>query len=289
MVGDLQRRTDNPSRMSVRATRLFMPVAGYALAVLGLRWAGSEVWSDVAGGPRGPLRPDEAVELGGVVLAWACLIWWGVAYTAAVLCALPGAVGRSADACAARIAPAAIRRLARYTLGAALVTGTTVTVAVPAGAVAAAPAPTPRAADPDPASTQAPLSLDRPTPNRPIPDANIAPAAQPITSDGPRSTGHVRPQVTERKPPAAAAHRHGERTPRQSVDGADLVVRAGDTLWGIAARHLPAGASNARIATEWPRWYRANADVVGADPDLIRPGQQLRSPLRLDSHSQENR
>ena len=247
------------------------------------------MWADVAGGPAGRCGRTRPSSSAPSYCAWACLIWWGIAFTAAVLCALPGAVGRFAAACAARIAPAAIRRLARYTLGAALVTGTTVTVAVPAGAVAAAPAPTPRAADPDPASTQAPLSLDRPTPNRPIPDANIAPAAQPH---------HVRWTAIHRPRPAAGhgpeAPRSGGAPPRRAHPAAvgrrgRLVVRAGDTLWGIAARHLPAGASNARIATEWPRWYRANADVVGADPDLIRPGQQLRSPLRLDSHSQENR
>ena len=57
-----------------------------------------------------------------------------------------------------------------------------------------------------------------------------------------------------------------------------VVVRRGDTLWGIAARHLGQQATSADIAEEWPRWYAANRDLIGADPDLILPGQELRVP-----------
>lgn len=58
-----------------------------------------------------------------------------------------------------------------------------------------------------------------------------------------------------------------------------VVVHRGDTLWGIAARHLGADATDRDVAEAWPRWYAANRDVIGADPDLIRPGQQLVVPL----------
>lgn len=57
-----------------------------------------------------------------------------------------------------------------------------------------------------------------------------------------------------------------------------LVVQPGDTLWHIAARSLPAGATATRIDREWRRWYRANRSVIGADPDLILPGQRLVPP-----------
>ncbi|MEU9608605.1 transglycosylase family protein [Streptomyces sp. NPDC048057] len=44
-------------------------------------------------------------------------------------------------------------------------------------------------------------------------------------------------------------------------------VRPGDNLWAIAdAQDLPGG---------WPALYEANRDAVGADPDLILPGQNL--------------
>jgi nucleoid-associated protein YgaU len=32
------------------------------------------------------------------------------------------------------------------------------------------------------------------------------------------------------------------------------------------------------VAASWPRWYAANRRVIGADPDLILPGQILRPP-----------
>lgn len=57
-----------------------------------------------------------------------------------------------------------------------------------------------------------------------------------------------------------------------------VVVRAGDTLWSIAARQLGPSATVQDVAEEWPRWYAANRDLIGPDPDLILPGQELRIP-----------
>ena len=65
--------------------------------------------------------------------------------------------------------------------------------------------------------------------------------------------------------------------PRAVAEDA-VVVRRGDTLWDIAARHLPAGASPGQVAVEWPRWYAANRAVVGADPHHIEPGMRLVPP-----------
>ncbi|MYV38054.1 LysM peptidoglycan-binding domain-containing protein, partial [Streptomyces sp. SID1328] len=42
-------------------------------------------------------------------------------------------------------------------------------------------------------------------------------------------------------------------------------VRQGDTLSTIAARH----------GVSWQRVYEANRSVIGADPNLIVPGQRL--------------
>jgi nucleoid-associated protein YgaU len=60
--------------------------------------------------------------------------------------------------------------------------------------------------------------------------------------------------------------------------GRDYVVRPGDTLWDIAARHLGPNASNADIARAWPRWYAANRVSIGANPQLIHPGLVLQPP-----------
>lgn len=63
------------------------------------------------------------------------------------------------------------------------------------------------------------------------------------------------------------------------ADGAQVVtVQPGDSLWSIAARVLGAHATDADIAAAWPRWYAANRDVVGPDPNLLLPGQQLAPP-----------
>ena len=63
-----------------------------------------------------------------------------------------------------------------------------------------------------------------------------------------------------------------------SASSEPVVVHRGDTLWEIAARHLGPGATDVDIAQEWPRWYAANRDLIGTDPDLIRPGQELVVP-----------
>lgn len=57
-----------------------------------------------------------------------------------------------------------------------------------------------------------------------------------------------------------------------------VTVRRGDSLWSIAAAHLPSGADPGDIAAAWPRWYRANRAVLGPDPDLIHPGTELVAP-----------
>ena len=54
--------------------------------------------------------------------------------------------------------------------------------------------------------------------------------------------------------------------------------RPGLALRSAAARGLPVDATDAEIAVEWPRWYRANREAVGPDPDRLLPGLRLRAP-----------
>jgi nucleoid-associated protein YgaU len=60
-------------------------------------------------------------------------------------------------------------------------------------------------------------------------------------------------------------------------------VRSGDCLWSIARSTIiadgavPNGASTAEL---WRRIYDVNADVIGANPGLIFPGQVLEIPER---------
>ncbi|WP_372594892.1 LysM peptidoglycan-binding domain-containing protein, partial [Actinotalea sp.] len=100
-------------------------------------------------------------------------------------------------------------------------------------------------------------------PDDPSPSPN-APAS-PIVVDGENTAGAA--------PAASTQDRTRERTgPSGSVE-----VEPGDSLWSIAAEHLGT-ADPGWVAREWPRWYEANRATIGADPDLIRPGQVLHAP-----------
>ena len=57
-----------------------------------------------------------------------------------------------------------------------------------------------------------------------------------------------------------------------------VTVRSGDSLWAIAAADLPPHAGPPAISAAWPRWWSANRDVIGPDPDLLHPGQRLTAP-----------
>lgn len=76
------------------------------------------------------------------------------------------------------------------------------------------------------------------------------------------------------RPPHPAPAAVGE--PERVVD--QVVVHRGDTLWELAAAHLGRDADSDAIAAEWPRWYDANREVIGSDPDLLLPGQVLTVP-----------
>lgn len=65
---------------------------------------------------------------------------------------------------------------------------------------------------------------------------------------------------------------------RQASSVRVVTVRAGDSLWQIASGALPRGATDARIDDLWHQIHALNRDTVGADPDLILPGQRLRVP-----------
>jgi hypothetical protein len=57
-----------------------------------------------------------------------------------------------------------------------------------------------------------------------------------------------------------------------------VLVAPGDSLWSLAAAELGAGASDADTAAYVQLVYRLNRPTVGADPDLVRPGQRLVLP-----------
>ncbi|MCY7395085.1 MAG: LysM peptidoglycan-binding domain-containing protein [Nocardioides sp.] len=71
--------------------------------------------------------------------------------------------------------------------------------------------------------------------------------------------------VSARRPPPPASQQ--------------VVVGAGDTLWAIARAHLGEGQrSDAEVGAHWRQIYALNRAVLGADPDLVVPGQRLTLP-----------
>lgn len=258
-------------------------------------------------------RVDEAV-LG--ILACAALttaVWLSAAAGLAFLALLPGAIGRGATRCVAQLTPALLRR------GLSLLLGTGLgTVSLPIGAAAGAPVTTTSGAV-EAGEGDAAQALEAAASLR-VPDPAFSPTTIPDSAAGGHSTGQAgavvgdtpsprflvtpdgrRPGAAASGPPGAAAPEArwlptppiraadpGDTallapTPRSAFLPEDVVtVRQGDSLWSLAARHLGPEASERDIARAWPRWYALNTDVIGDDPDLIRPGQQLRIPTAGD-------
>ncbi len=70
-----------------------------------------------------------------------------------------------------------------------------------------------------------------------------------------------------------------------ATPNATHVVRPGDSLWTIAAAALTAATpaepvTDQQVAAQVGAWYGANHTVIGPDPALLHPGQQLLAPTR---------
>jgi len=103
---------------------------------------------------------------------------------------------------------------------------------------------------------------------RPVPAAATVPPPAVRISDGggSRSSWPVAPVVSSLLP---------------SGRDTQYTVQPGDCLWRIARRHLQAGGrgvSGTSITRFWTAIYDRNRDVIGKDPNLIRPGQVLSIP-----------
>ena len=70
----------------------------------------------------------------------------------------------------------------------------------------------------------------------------------------------------------SSTHSDTMRQPTTGAPANTYTVKSGDTLSAIAKREYG-------DATEWRRIYDANRDQID-NPDLIRPGQELRIPAR---------
>ncbi len=258
-----------------------------------------------AGGPAGA-----AALVIASCLVWPLLVWGCAVLLLGAATRLPGGAGRYAVRALRRLLPAALRPLLVAGLGVSIGVGTiacgttdstaaqsigaesiggatsSARVAAPAGDAAARADVAGRAA----AGAAARLAVR----------GGSGPDHRRHDPAGARLAGRKRSSVRERhgrvrRPPgpsgprraAAAPHRAASRSAAAAHGRTPLrgpvLVRPGDTLWAIAAAHLPAGADAAQIDHAWRAWYAANAGVIGPDPDLILPGQHLLPPITKDA------
>jgi hypothetical protein len=101
--------------------------------------------------------------------------------------------------------------------------------------------------------------------------AVAAGTALPAAAVGGEGRGLAGLALPDRAVAAAAPQQQGE----------DYVVRPGDSLSSIALAH-PRGTGP--LEERWRAIWQANRDVVGDDPDLIIPGQELHLPPSRTTH-----
>lgn len=287
-------------RLIRRVLSPFVVLAAFYGGARLLHWATADSWSVLESLRTGNPSFDELLMLVVAVLAWACYGWLALGALLTFLAALPGAVGSAFSGLAERVTPAAYRKVAQVALGISVVAGPTIG-ALPANAApvdnpahTAATQMLPSLDRPGTSSTMVPgaavlQGLDRPTGNwtggvssqLPMPDRPVSQQTgggrlglpmpdRPVSQAQNKSGGNFFQQQQRQEPRAEQRHRADQ--PSQHV------VKPGDTLWDIAASRLPADAGPAEITREWHRWYEANKQVIGDNPDLILPGQVLQAP-----------
>ncbi|MFV0252332.1 MAG: LysM peptidoglycan-binding domain-containing protein [Beutenbergiaceae bacterium] len=213
-----------------------------------------------------PIRTiDATVQVGVYGIGLALLLWYlATALVAAgcLLFRLAGSAWTVGESHLRTLGAPVARRLLAASIGGALAATLAITPAMATTDEPSAGQPTPTATDP-----ASPLAEDLGWGAAPAPPAPIAPSptAPPPTGPAPAPT-----------PPASApSNPAADTTPAPGSQ--TYTVRPGDSLWRIAADHL-ADPSTAQIAAAWPSWYQVNIDTIGAEPDLIHPGQVLHLP-----------
>ena len=231
----------------------------------------------------------QLVGLAAAITCWVTLVWAALVTLLPLLAAAVAGTGSDLFRQVSALGPPSARHLVAALLGAGLLSGA-IGAAVPAAAAqvaqvyqlaqlaqvaqvdhatrAAPTAPAHHAVRPVITATS-PRRSNLPDLDRPARAASVASGWTPDRPAAPHRQSVARIQAT----------RLVTGTPTPGRDVLDhLVVRRGDSLWEIAARHLGPNASAAEIAREWPRWHHANRSVIGPDPGLLLPGQQLVAP-----------
>jgi hypothetical protein len=303
-----------------RLASLLMLFTGIGALALLLRMAGPpsshlQVLADLASPMAEPLIGVlAALALGAQALAAYLVFVFGLR----ALTYLPGIPGQVADHAAHLLTVPAIRRGLDALLGGALIaylaltpasTGAGIgTIKTPPPPVATASAqfergswsaPAPPAVAPESrgikASAFAPSSPPVPPPiwlgghlvpsEPPCPSRPRDGAARPDSVDEAHAVPIPAPAARMGGPAPAATADDSSRPPT-GPPAAHHTVEPRDTLWRIAAAHLPADVRReATLAVYWRQIYGANRDALGSDPNLIHPGVTLAVPPYAPSAS----
>jgi nucleoid-associated protein YgaU len=199
--------------------------------------------------------PDVDDILGALanVAGLAVVAWWVLSMILATSAAVLEKVGsRRAAAAVGQCCPAFMRRLAMAALSVQLLSAPVANAAVlPAGPASV------------PAQEAAISAAWRPTGEEPMQAPELQPHWRPLAP------------VTD---PGLVAVQPVRAVQSVSQPSGEVTVHAGDTLWDIAARELGPAATDVDVALHWPRWYQANKAAIGQNPDVLLPGQILKSP-----------
>ncbi|MDQ0373288.1 LysM peptidoglycan-binding domain-containing protein [Cellulomonas humilata] len=221
----------------------------------------------------GPWQVDSVIEIGVAVVGMLVALWLAAASLLGTVCVVvrtAGASWRAGERLVHRCAPQVVRKALVLAVGAGIglgmATGASATALEPSPSATVAAAPT----DLGWSETASTTANEAASPSTVAARSVVEPAAQPVPAEATPAPAPPEPLSAAGAPASTVA----------TVDG--VVVAAGDSLWSIAARHLPPGATDAQVAAAWPRWYAVNAAAIGADPDLIRPGQVLAVPVTAD-------
>ena len=147
-----------------------------------------------------------------------------------------------------------------------------------------------------PASPPSQSSTPSPQADQPAPEATAGTGASQSRSESSTASAEQAPstgssasdrssQSAEPPSPSSSRAQSSAGPDPQTSSTPTYTVVPGESLWSITARLLPAGSGPEQIAQAWPVLYRANSDVVGADPSLIRPGTVLSVPDSLSAPS----
>lgn len=288
--------TDRSRDLRIAAATALLGGGGAAVLLLGAHWARPLI---------SYARPELALAfllalVGAAVLAWNAL--WAIAALLSQAHALPERARRGLLRAAGICGTGRARRIISRSLASSAIGASALGLGM--GAAIAQPREDPAPADPasltwiweasDSADARArdsgaahdsEMSASPQSGSTPAARPDPAPAPPPLRArTPPEASGSVRPveQDPADQRPSGERRLAGGRSALPSAEGSPAaptrIVLPGDTLWEIARAQLPPGADAATIDESWRAIYALNAEAIGSDPNLIRPGQTLLLP-----------